>query len=78
MLLAVGIPAVKWYGSEQGWTGMVLDRLGPSLEDLFTFCKRRFTLKTVLMIADQIVRTLNQMLLCRGGRTQCVVVAEAV
>lgn len=32
-----------------------MDLLGPSLEDLFNFCSRRFTIKTVLMLADHMI-----------------------
>ncbi|XP_004414714.1 PREDICTED: casein kinase I isoform alpha-like [Odobenus rosmarus divergens] len=51
----VGIPHIRWYGQEKDHNVLVMDLLGPSLEDLFNFCSRRFTVKTVLMLADQMI-----------------------
>ena len=51
----VGIPHIRWYGQEKDYNILVMDLLGPSLEDLFNFCSRRFTMKTVLMLADQMI-----------------------
>uniref|UniRef100_A0A6B0VB64 non-specific serine/threonine protein kinase n=1 Tax=Ixodes ricinus TaxID=34613 RepID=A0A6B0VB64_IXORI len=50
-----GIPHTKWFGTERSYNVLVMDLLGPSLEDLFNFCSRRFTMKTVLLLADQLV-----------------------
>jgi len=50
---AVGIPYTRWFGTENGYNVLIMDLLGFSLEDLFVQYKNRFSLKTVLMIADQ-------------------------
>lgn len=51
----MGVPDVKWFGQEGDFNVLVMDLLGPSLEDLFNYCSRKFSLKTVLMLADQMV-----------------------
>lgn len=53
---AVGIPKVKWYGIEGDFNVMVMDLLGSSLEEQFNRCGRKFSLKTVLMLADQMLK----------------------
>ncbi|VDD82730.1 unnamed protein product [Mesocestoides corti] len=57
----VGIPTLKWFGTEGDYNVMVMQLLGPSLEDLFNFCGRRFKLKTVILLADQILMRIEYM-----------------
>lgn len=52
---AGGIPSIRWSGIDGEDNVLVLDLLGPSLEDLLVYCGRKFLLKTVLMLADQMV-----------------------
>ncbi|KAL1854360.1 hypothetical protein VTK73DRAFT_8767 [Phialemonium thermophilum] len=51
----VGIPRVRWFGSQDEFHVLVHDLLGPSLEDLLDYCGRTFSLKTILLIADQAI-----------------------
>lgn len=50
-----GIPQVHHFGQEGLHNVLVIDLLGPNLEDLFDMCGRKFTIKTVCMAAKQMV-----------------------
>lgn len=54
-----GIPKIRYSGYDCGYNTMVMDLLGPSLEDLFNFCGRKFTLKTVLLLAEQMIQRIE-------------------
>ena len=54
-----GIPTMHYFGAVGQYNALVMDLLGPSLEDLFNYCNRRFSLKSVLMLADQMIQRIE-------------------
>lgn len=50
-----GIPLVHYFCTESGFDVMAIDCLGPSLDDLFVRSKLQSTIKTVLLLARQLV-----------------------
>ncbi|KAH7930180.1 kinase-like protein [Leucogyrophana mollusca] len=53
----VGVPRVCHFGREGPYNVLVTDQLGPGLVELFDKCGRRFSMKTVCMVAVQMVGT---------------------
>lgn len=50
-----GIPRAYYFGQEGIHNILIVDLLGPSLEDLFEWCGRRFSIKTTCMLAKQMI-----------------------
>lgn len=50
-----------YFGQEGLHNILVIDLLGPSLEDLFDHCGRRFSLKTVVQVAKQMVSIIGRL-----------------
>ena len=58
-VIGQAIPQVHFYGTEGQRNILVMDLLGKSLEDLFTQLNNKFSLKTVLTIADQMIKRID-------------------
>ena len=55
-----GIPNAYYFGQEGLHSILVIDLLGPSLEDLFDWCGRRFSVKTVVQVAIQMLNLIEE------------------
>lgn len=56
-----GFPRVFWHGSQDDFRVMVMELLGPNLEDLFRYCVNQFSVKTASMLMDQLLRRLESL-----------------
>lgn len=54
-----GIPRLHWCGTVDGYVVQALDSYGPTVEVLFNQAGRRFNLKTVLLLAEQLISRLE-------------------
>ena len=54
-----GIPTMHWFGIAGEYNAMVMELLGQNLEDLFSYCTKNFTLKTILMITIQLIERIK-------------------
>ncbi|KAJ3435408.1 casein kinase i-like protein [Anaeramoeba flamelloides] len=54
-----GFPKIQHFGILNKTNYLIMDLLGRNLGTLFEYCGRKFSLKTVLMIADQILRRIQ-------------------
>jgi len=73
-----GVPWIMWSGRQGDYNVMIIDLLGPSLEDLFKQCNRHFSLKTVLLLADQLVRVVLATHLLSVIRQFCLVLKRVL
>lgn len=58
---AHGIAQVYHYDVEVDFTVCVMELMGPSLEDVFNLCRRAVSLKSTIMLADQLIRRIEFM-----------------
>lgn len=55
----IGIPHPRFFGRLGSYNVLIMDRLGPSLEDRLNECKRRMSIKSVMMIGIQAMRRIE-------------------
>lgn len=52
---SVGFPQMLFYGESPTMNILVMQLLGSTLEDVFNYCNKKFSLKTIIMIFDQLI-----------------------
>ncbi|KIW14098.1 hypothetical protein PV08_06879 [Exophiala spinifera] len=55
------VPRAFWHGYHCDFQAVVSELLGPNLEDLFRYCDNKFSLKTTLMLMDQLLHRVESL-----------------
>lgn len=55
-----GVPEIYRIGNSTKWNYMIMSYLGPNLEELFIYCKRRFSIKTTILLSLQIFNIIKE------------------
>lgn len=55
----IGVPSARWFGSSPNLHIMVMDLLGDNLETLYNQCGRKFSLKTITLLAIQLLHRIE-------------------
>lgn len=53
------IPKLYWCGVQDDYNVLVIEMLGPNLENLFSICGHRFSLKCVIVLAQEVLNRIN-------------------
>ena len=61
VLCVDGFPQAYWFGVEGDYNVLVMNILGPNLQQLFHYCDKTFGLKTVLLIGLAILDRLEHL-----------------
>ena len=51
----LAFPKIYWSGTESEYNILVMDLLGPSIEDLMELCNQKFSITTSFEVAEQMV-----------------------
>ena len=55
-----GISRLHWSGVQDDYNVLILDMLGPTLEDLFHFCNQKFSQQTICWLGYQMLNRIEQ------------------
>jgi serine/threonine protein kinase len=54
-----GIPKIYWSGIQDDYNALIIEMCGPNLENLMSICGHKFTIKTVLILAQEFMRKIQ-------------------